>query len=89
MAGPKLREVQNAVDEAEQVPLVHLDALEIHLLLPDDTAPHPERHELRVAADSVKRRAELVRHHGDEVCLRLVRALRLRARRVRAPAGPL
>ena len=76
LTGLELREVQDAVDEAKQVPLVHLDAFEVRLLLAGDASPDAERHELRIAVDGVERRAELVRHHGAEVRLRRVRQCR-------------
>lgn len=60
--------------------LVDLDTLEIHFLLFGHGAPNAEGHELRVAANGVERRAPLVRHHGQEMRLRLVRMLGVRSR---------
>ena len=62
-----------------------LDAREVLALLRRDRAADAQLHQLRVAADRVQRRAQLVAHHREELALRAVRRLRLRARAPRPP----
>ena len=70
------RVVQHAVDQAEQVPLAALDARE-RVRWSRVTGPWmPDLDQLRVAGDRVERCAQLVRHHRQELALRLARRLR-------------
>ena len=78
--GFELREVQHVVDEPEQMPLAALDALEVLALLGGDRAAHAHLEQLRVAADGVERRAQLVAHHREELALGAVGRFRLAAR---------
>jgi hypothetical protein len=68
-AGVDLGVVQHAVDQAEQVSLRTLDALQVRSLLGAHPAAEPHLHQLGVAADGVERGAKLVRHHGEELAL--------------------
>ena len=79
-SGVDLGVVQHPVDQAEEVPLAALDPVEVRPLLGRHRPVHAHLHQLRVAADGVERRAQLVRHHGEELALRAVRGLRLTAR---------
>ncbi len=72
-----LRQVEDVVDEREQVVPGREDVLEILLLLLVDLAEHPFAQHLGEADDRVQRRAELVRHVGEELGLVLAGGLEL------------
>ena len=76
LPGVELREVQHVVDEREQHVLAPVDPAERVALLVRHLAIDAELHDLRVAADRVERRAQLVAHHRQEIALRPVRPLR-------------
>src|SRR5690606_6905937 len=81
------REGQDLLDDLEQVPRSHRDAVQ---LLP---LPFVERtgdlrvQEVRVADDGVQRGPQLVAHRREELALRQIRFLRLPAGRLHIPAG--
>jgi hypothetical protein len=62
------------------MPLVLLNPLQVRLEARRRRLGDPELHELRVAADGIEWRAELVAHHGEELTLGAVRGLGLGTR---------
>src|SRR6185369_12273542 len=75
LAGLDLREVEDVVDQAEQMPAGGLDLLQVgdRVLLPHLLRGLLEH--LAVADDRVQRRAQLMAHVGEELALRAVRVL--------------
>ena len=78
--GLDLREVEDLVDELEQVAPGVADVADVLLLALVELAEHPVEQHVGEADHGVQRRAQLVRHAGQE--LGLVPARRPRARRV-------
>src|SRR4030095_15403482 len=74
-SGLDLREVENVVDEGEEMPSRLQDVLEVFCLFLVYVPEHLLGEDFREADNGVERRAELVRHVGQE--LRLVPAGRL------------
>ena len=74
-----LRQVEDVVDEREQVPSRVEDVAEVLRLLVVDLAEHALGQHFREADDRVERRAQLVRHVGQELALVLARHLELPA----------
>ena len=77
--GLDLRQVEDVVDQREQVPPRVQDVGEILRLLVVDLAEHLLGQDFREADDGVERRAQLVRHVGQELALVLARHLELPA----------
>ncbi len=73
---------QHGFDETEQVLLALDHAREVVALRGTRRRRDVVEHELRVAADRVERRAQLVAHHGEERGLRLVGLTRVGERHV-------
>ena len=63
----ELRVREHVVDDAEQLSLTQLNALEVPALFRRNRAAHAELQQLGVSSDRVEWRAELVAHHGEEV----------------------
>ncbi len=78
-AGLDLRQVEDVVDELKQVPAGRVDVLEVVVLLFVQLAEQPLEQHLGKADDRVERRAQLVRHVGEELGLVLVGDLELPA----------
>ena len=78
-AGLDLRQVEDVVDEREQVVARGVDVEQVLELLVVDLAEHLLGEHLREADDRVERRAQLVRHVGEELRLVLVGQLELAA----------
>ena len=78
-AGLDLREVEDVVDQREQVVARAVDVEQVLELLVVDLAEHLLAQHLGEADDRVERRAQLVRHVGEELGLVLVRHLQLAA----------
>ena len=70
-----LREIEHVVDELEQVVALVEDVAQVLLVVGGDRPDLPVVHELREADDRVERRAQLVRHVGEELALEAVRLL--------------
>ena len=68
-ADASLREVQHVRHEAVEIVLAALDLRQVDALLLRDRATHTELDELRVAADGVERRTQLVAHRREEITL--------------------
>src|SRR4051812_24220488 len=74
MARLDAREVQHVVDQAQQMPLTAVDAVERAALLGSQRAVNSHLDELEMSADRVERRAELVTHRREKFRLRPIRA---------------
>ena len=74
-----LRQVEDVVDETEQMLAGIADVLGEFLLLLVHRAGHSGEHHFREADDGVERRAQLMRHVGQELALVAARGLELRA----------
>src|SRR5664279_4181716 len=81
-AGLDLRQVEDVVDQREQVVARGVDVEQVLELLVVDLAEHLLAQHLREADDRVERRAQLVRHVGEELRLMLVGELELAALRL-------
>ena len=73
-AGLDLRHLQDVVDQGQQMSAARVDDVELLFLLVAQVRVAPQ--ELGVAEDRVHRRADLVRHVGEEGALRPAGALR-------------
>ena len=73
----QLREVEHVAHEAVEVVLAPLDPAKVDELLLGHGATHAELDELRVAADRIQRRTQLVTHRREELALGAIRLLRL------------
>ena len=78
-AGLDLRQVEDVVDQREQVPAGRVDVLQVVVLLVVEVAEQALEQHLGEADDRVERRAQLVRHVGEEFGLVLVGDLELAA----------
>src|SRR5690606_24126389 len=71
------REVEQVVDDREQVLLTAPHAHQVLALVLCEGAAYAEKQQVDVPADRVERRAQLVRHRGEELALGPVRGFHL------------
>jgi hypothetical protein len=72
-----LREIEDVVDEGQKVLPRGVNILQVLVLLRVQLAEHPLAQHLREADDRVERRAQLMRHVGEEFGLVATRRLEL------------
>src|SRR5688500_18898342 len=75
MSGFDPREIENIPDHGKEMLLGAQDAQHCVSLLLRGRAVKTVEHQLRVAADGVERRSQVVRHAGEEFGLRCIRTL--------------
>ena len=79
LAGLDLRQIEHVVDQLQQVPGAGEDVAEVLPVLRRDRPDLAVVHQLGEADDRVERRAQLVRHVGEELALEPVGLLHPRA----------